>query len=54
MQEGRKNRAELIKELKQADEWKSSVATEEEKKLIENYEEVRNELFEKYKNRQQK
>ena len=39
MQEGRKNRAELIKELKQADEWKSSVATEEEKKLIENYEE---------------
>ena len=39
MQEGRKNRSELIKELKQADEWKNTVATEEEKKLIENYEE---------------
>lgn len=32
MQEGRKKRAELIKELKQADEWKSSVATAEEQK----------------------
>jgi len=39
MQEGRKKRAELIKELKQADEWKSSAATEEEQKLIDNYKE---------------
>lgn len=39
MQEGRKKRAELIKELKQADEWKSSVATAEEQKLIQNYKE---------------
>ena len=39
MQEGRKKRAELIKELKQADEWKSSVATAEEQKLIDNYKE---------------
>ena len=37
MQEGRKKRAELIKELKQADEWKSSAATAEEQKLIDNY-----------------
>ena len=39
MQEGRKKRAELIKELKQADEWKSSAATAEEQKLIDNYKE---------------
>ena len=39
MQEGRKKRAELIKELKQADEWKSSVATAEEQRLIDNYKE---------------
>jgi hypothetical protein len=37
MQEGRKKRAELIKELKQADEWKSSAATAEEQKLLDNY-----------------
>ena len=39
MQEGRKKRSELIKELKQADEWKSSVATAEEQRLIDNYKE---------------
>lgn len=39
MQEGRKNRAELIKELKQADEWKRAGATEQEAKLIDNYKE---------------
>ena len=39
MQEGRKKRAELIKELKQADEWKSSVATAEEQRLLDNYKE---------------
>ena len=37
MQEGRKKRSELIKELKQADEWKSSAATAEEQKLLDNY-----------------
>ena len=37
MQEGRKTRSELIKALKQADEWKSSAATAEEQKLLDNY-----------------
>jgi hypothetical protein len=39
MQEGKKNRFELIRELKRADEWKAAGATEEEEKLIENYKE---------------
>ena len=39
MQEGKKNRFELIKELKRADEWKNAGGSEEEQKLIENYKE---------------
>ena len=39
MQEGKKNRFELIRELKRADEWKAAGASEEEEKLIENYKE---------------
>ena len=39
MQEGKKNRFELIKELKRADEWKNAGGTEEEQKLIDNYKE---------------
>lgn len=37
MHEGKRNRAELIKELRAADYWKSAGVTEEENKLIENY-----------------
>ena len=39
MQEGKKNRFELIRELKRADEWKNAGATDEEQKLIDNYKE---------------
>ena len=39
MQEGRKNRAELIRELKKADQWKQNGTTEDEQKLIDNYKE---------------